>query len=166
MSRSRSRHAWRRRAGAVSDGIAQIGRPAAYLVAVLAAALTGASAQAAWEPRLLAIGEGVYAIIGETGPRTAENFGLNANLGFIVTGHGVVLVDSGALARFGPVIEALVARVTAEPIRWAVNLGTQDHRWLGNAWFQLYGFSVTGQSCVSILGPHSIAVGRRPSVTV
>ncbi|NCC30107.1 MAG: MBL fold metallo-hydrolase [Gammaproteobacteria bacterium] len=32
-------------------------------------------------------------------------------------------------------IEQAIAAVTEQPIRWVVNLGSQDHRWLGNAYF-------------------------------
>lgn len=81
------------------------------------------------------VAEGVFALVGETGPRTPENYALNANLGFIVTDDGVVLVDSGAVYAFGPLIEQAIAKVTEQPIRWVINLGSQDHRWLGNGYF-------------------------------
>jgi hypothetical protein len=41
------------------------------------------------------ISPGIYAFIGETGMRTYENEGMNANAGFIVSKAGVVVVDSG-----------------------------------------------------------------------
>lgn len=79
--------------------------------------------------------DGVYALIGPTGPRTYDNFGLNTNLGFVVTGDGVLLIDSGATAQSGPLIKKAVASVTKQPIRWVINTGSQDHRWLGNGYF-------------------------------
>ena len=42
------------------------------------------------------VAEGVYAHIGDTGARTADNEGLNANIGLVVTPAGAVLIDSGA----------------------------------------------------------------------
>ena len=39
------------------------------------------------------VAPGVYAYIGETGMRTYDNEGMNANSGFIVTETGVVVVD-------------------------------------------------------------------------
>ncbi len=40
--------------------------------------------------------DNVYALVGETGQRSATNFGNNATFGVIVTSEGVVLIDSGA----------------------------------------------------------------------
>ena len=85
--------------------------------------------------RTVRVADGIYALVGETGPRTPENLALNATLGFVVTDAGVVLVDSGAVYRFGPLLEQAVAAVTEQPIRWVINLGSQDHRWLGNGYF-------------------------------
>ncbi len=39
---------------------------------------------------------GVYSAIGATAPPTYENAGHNNNLSFVVTGDGVVVVNSGA----------------------------------------------------------------------
>lgn len=40
--------------------------------------------------------DSVYALIGPLGQRSADNDGLNANFGFVVTPSGVILIDSGA----------------------------------------------------------------------
>ncbi|WP_242467675.1 MBL fold metallo-hydrolase [Thiocapsa imhoffii] len=96
--------------------------------------LPGANALA-WEMQTQAVAKDVYALVGPTQNRTYDNYAINANLGFIVTHEGVVLIDSGATVQSGPLIEQAVAAVTAQPIRWVVNLGSQDHRWLGNAYF-------------------------------
>ncbi len=81
------------------------------------------------------VADGVYALIGPTGPRTYDNDGLNANLGFVVTGEGVVLVDSGASRLGAERVAAAIRGVTDQPVRWVINTGSQDHRWLGNGWF-------------------------------
>jgi glyoxylase-like metal-dependent hydrolase (beta-lactamase superfamily II) len=81
----------------------------------------------------------VYAIVGPTGPRTYENHALNNNLGFVVTDAGVVLVDSGASAAGARLVEAAVAEVTDRRVRWVINTGSQDHRWLGNDYFRRRG---------------------------
>lgn len=88
------------------------------------------------------VAEGVYALIGQTGGRTYENHALNANYGFIVTAEGVALVDSGASRQGAQVIERAVRTVTDRPIRWVLNTGSQDHRWLGNAYFMERGAQV------------------------
>ncbi|MBL7005364.1 MAG: hypothetical protein ISR69_15205, partial [Gammaproteobacteria bacterium] len=38
----------------------------------------------------------VYALVGELGNRSAENYGNNATFGVVITNKGVVLIDSGA----------------------------------------------------------------------
>lgn len=78
---------------------------------------------------------GAWALVGEIGPRTAENHLLNNTLGFIETGQGVILVGSGASPAGAALIERTVARVTDQPIRWVLNIGAQDHHWLGNSYF-------------------------------
>lgn len=76
-----------------------------------------------------------YAIVGPTGGRTYDNYGLNANFGFVVTYTGVVLIDSGASDSGAQLIEQAVASVTDKPITHVLNTGSQDHRWLGNGYF-------------------------------
>lgn len=100
----------------------------------IAALLVGAAAQAV-EVRFDRVAEGVYAHIGDKGARTADNEGLNANLGLVVTPAGAVLIDSGATFQSARQIADAARRVTAQPIRWVFNTGGQDHRWLGNGFF-------------------------------
>lgn len=92
------------------------------------------------------VAEGVYAFIGETGARTAENEGLNANLGLVLTPAGAVLIDSGASFQGARQIAEAARKVTAQPIRWVVNTGGQDHRWLGNGYFKAQGAEVIGHA--------------------
>src|SRR5687767_3240145 len=96
---------------------------------------------AAWplDVRFEPVAPNVYAYIGDIGARTIENQGLNANIGLIVTANGAVLVDSGATTASAKLIEAAVRRVTSQPVRWVINTGGQDHRWLGNAHFREQG---------------------------
>ena len=84
----------------------------------------------------------VYAIIGPLGQRSAENDGLNNNLGFIVTDEGVILIDSGASRLGAERIAQAVTAVTPKPIKWVVNSGSQDHRWLGNDYFAQQGAAI------------------------
>ncbi len=88
-----------------------------------------------YEPRAQQVTDNVYAIIGPLGQRSQANAGLNANYGFVVSGAGVILVDAGASAHAAALIEQAVAEVTDKPIRWVLNTGSQDHRWLGNGYF-------------------------------
>jgi glyoxylase-like metal-dependent hydrolase (beta-lactamase superfamily II) len=89
-----------------------------------------------------ALGKGVYAVIGSTGGRTYENVGMNANFGFIDTPDGVILIDSGASSAGAALLDAIVHRATGHEVRWVVNTGSQDHRWLGNGYFAARGAKI------------------------
>jgi glyoxylase-like metal-dependent hydrolase (beta-lactamase superfamily II) len=105
----------------------------AGLLVPCAAALAPAHAQ---DVRFERVAEGVYAHIGDLGGRTPANQGLNANIGLVLTPAGAVLIDSGATARSARRIHEAVQRVTSQPVKWVINTGGQDHRWLGNGYFQ------------------------------
>lgn len=90
---------------------------------------------AAYTPTAERVVDNVYAIIGPLDQRSRENDGLNNNLGFIVTAEGVILIDSGASRLGAGRIEKAIAAVTDKPVKWVVNTGSQDHRWLGNDYF-------------------------------
>jgi glyoxylase-like metal-dependent hydrolase (beta-lactamase superfamily II) len=91
-----------------------------------------APAVQAFQPMAEQVVDNVYAIIGPLGQRSAENDGLNANYGFIVTPDGVILIDSGASRLGAEKLAAAIGKVTDQPVRWVINTGSQDHRWLGN----------------------------------
>jgi glyoxylase-like metal-dependent hydrolase (beta-lactamase superfamily II) len=113
--------------------------------AALVTGLTGGSALAV-EVDFRLVAPGVYAFVGETGARTAENEGLNANIGLVVTAAGAVLIDSGATFQSARQIAEAVRKLTPQPIRWVINTGGQDHRWLGNGYFQSQGAEVIGHA--------------------
>ncbi len=99
-------------------------------------------ARADYQPVAEPLADNVYAIVGPLGQRSADNDGLNANYGFVVADEGVILIDSGASRLGAKKLQAAVARVTDKPIRWVINTGSQDHRWLGNASFAAQGAEV------------------------
>jgi glyoxylase-like metal-dependent hydrolase (beta-lactamase superfamily II) len=96
----------------------------------------------ALEVRFQPVADGVYAHVGDMGARSADNEGLNANIGLVVTPAGAVLIDSGATYQSARQIHEAVRKVTAQPLRWVVNTGGQDHRWLGNGYFAAQGVDV------------------------
>ena len=95
-----------------------------------------------YRPKAQLVTQSVYAIVGPLGQRSEANAGLNANYGFIVTSSGVILIDSGASAHSAALLEKAVKEVTPKPIRWVLNTGSQDHRWLGNDYFAKRGAEV------------------------
>jgi glyoxylase-like metal-dependent hydrolase (beta-lactamase superfamily II) len=111
-------------------------------LALLALALLAPALVSAVEVRFVPVAEDVYAHVGDTGARTSENEGLNANIGLVVTPAGAVLIDSGATFNSARQIHEAAARVTRQPIRWVVNTGGQDHRWLGNGYFKAQGAEI------------------------
>jgi glyoxylase-like metal-dependent hydrolase (beta-lactamase superfamily II) len=111
----------------------------ALLAATLAAAALAAQAL---DLRFRQVAEGVYAHVGDTGPRSPDNEGLNANLGLVVTPAGAVLIDSGATFQSARRIHDAIKAVTAQPVKWVVNTGGQDHRWLGNGYFAAQGAEI------------------------
>lgn len=92
------------------------------------------------------VSENVYAIVGPLGQRSRDNAGLNANYGFVVTKDGVILIDSGPSAYAAALIEKAVKTITSKPIRWVLNTGSQDHRWLGNDYFAQKGAQIQAMS--------------------
>ena len=92
------------------------------------------------------VADGVYAYVGDTGPRNADNEGLNANIGLVVTPAGSVLIDSGPTLLVARKIDEAVRRVTSQPVRWVINTGGQDHRWFGNGYFKSAGAEIIGHA--------------------
>lgn len=86
-------------------------------------------------PKAERVADNVYALIGPLGQRSAKNDGLNANYGFVVARDGVILIDSGASRLGAEKIARAIGAVTDKPVRWVINTGSQDHRWLGNDYF-------------------------------
>jgi glyoxylase-like metal-dependent hydrolase (beta-lactamase superfamily II) len=115
--------------------MAVAGRVARRLAAIATATAMLAASAHALDVKFQPVAEGVYAYIGDTGPRTVENEGLNANVGLVVTPAGAVLIDSGATYQSARQIHEAAKRVTAQPVKWVINTGGQDHRWLGNGYF-------------------------------
>ena len=89
----------------------------------------------AFEPTVKQVTDNVYALVGEIDQRSAENQGLNNTTGFIVTADGVVLVGSGATEASAKMLETAVKTITEKPIIDVINIGVQDHHWMGNSYF-------------------------------
>lgn len=114
------------------------------LLFLLVAALQGllAAPALAWDAIPQQVMPGIYAFVGDTGPRSVANEGMNTTTGFIVTPAGVVVVDSGSSRQVAAKIEAAIRAVTPQPIKYVINTGGQDHRWLGNGHFADQGIPI------------------------
>ena len=112
------------------------------LIAPLLALNLSHASEPNFVPKAQLVVDKVYAIVGPLGQRSVANAGLNANYGFVVTEQGVILMDSGASAHSAAMLEKAIAQVTPQPVRWVLNTGSQDHRWLGNDYFARKGAQV------------------------
>lgn len=102
----------------------------------------GQAQAAEFVPKAEKVVDNVYAIVGPLGQRNMDNDGSNANFGFIVTAQGVILIDSGASKLGAEKIATAIAQVSQQPVRWVVNTGSQDHRWMGNDYFASQGAQI------------------------
>jgi len=107
---------------------------------VMAAAVLAASPVVALD--VVPVAEGVYALVGDLSQRSAENLGNNATFGVVVTSGGVVLIDAGAGWKAAAAIDAVIDTFTDQPVRYVINSGGQDHRWIGNGYWQAHGATV------------------------
>ncbi|MCO8146522.1 MBL fold metallo-hydrolase [Rhodovulum tesquicola] len=88
------------------------------------------------------VAEDVWAIIGPMEQRDPENLGNNATFGLVVTGAGAVLIDPGGSWQGAEMLHAAIRGVTDQPVTHVINTGGQDHRWLGNGYWQAQGATV------------------------
>jgi glyoxylase-like metal-dependent hydrolase (beta-lactamase superfamily II) len=107
-------------------------------------ALTSSLALSTWAVEVVfqPVAPNVYAYVGDTGGRTYDNEALNANLGLVVTPEGALLIDSGASYLGAQKIAEAARKVSAQPIKWVINTGGQDHRWMGNGYFKNQGAEI------------------------
>lgn len=113
-----------------------------YTLLIIAILLSKTAISSEYQPKAYPVVDGVFAIIGPLGQRSESNDGLNASYGFVVTPEGVVLIDSGASQLGAKKLEAAIRAVTDKPVRWVINTGSQDHRWLGNSYFASKGAEI------------------------
>lgn len=77
----------------------------------------------------------VFSAIGATAPPTHANAGHNNNLSFIVTGAGVVVVNSGASFELAKALHNEIRAVTDQPVKLVINENGQGHSMLGNSYW-------------------------------
>lgn len=84
----------------------------------------------------------VYAVVGDLAGQTYENEGLNNNLGFVVSDAGVLVINTGPSARVARALHAAIRKITAQPVKWVVNVNSQNHYWHGNGYFKSQGATI------------------------
>jgi quinoprotein relay system zinc metallohydrolase 1 len=83
--------------------------------------------------RLLA--PGVYVVEGANADFSIANGCNIINTGFIVTGAGVVVINTGPSRRYGEQLRALIARTSAQPVVQVIHLNLHPDYFLGNQAF-------------------------------
>ena len=67
----------------------------------------------------------VFSAIGATAPPSYENSGHNNNLSFIITGDGVVVINSGAAFTLAKALHEEIKLVTDQPVKLVINENAQ-----------------------------------------
>tara|TARA_R110002020_G_scaffold34066_22_gene103683 strand:+ start:11148 stop:12059 length:912 start_codon:yes stop_codon:yes gene_type:complete len=86
--------------------------------------------------------DNVWAIVGETEQRSPANLANNATFGLVVTDEGAVLIDPGGSYKGAKILHEAIRGITDQPVTYVINTGGQDHRWLGNSYWQETGAKV------------------------
>ncbi len=82
----------------------------------------------------------VWMVYAKDGFPTAENQGMMANVLFVVTGAGVVVLDSGGSLQIGQMAIRMIRKVTEQPVVAVFNSHYHGDHWLGNhAFAKAYG---------------------------
>lgn len=82
----------------------------------------------------------VWLIYSPDGFPTPENRGMMANVIFVVTSAGVVVIDSGASLQIGQMAIRMIRKVTDKPVVAVFNSHYHGDHWLGNhAFVKTYG---------------------------
>ncbi len=86
--------------------------------------------------RARALAPGVYVVDGANADFAPNSNGCNIiNTGFITTGAGVVVINTGPSRRYGEQLRTLIARTTAEPVVQVIHLNLHPDYFLGNQAF-------------------------------
>jgi quinoprotein relay system zinc metallohydrolase 1 len=82
-----------------------------------------------------ALADGVYVVEGANADFSVANGCNIINTGFITTGAGVVVINTGTSKRYGEQLRALIARTTPEPVVQVIHLNLHPDYFLGNQAF-------------------------------
>jgi len=109
---------------------------------LLALAALLLSALPAYALEIQKVTDNVYAIVGPLDQRSAGNLANNATFGLVVTNDGAVLIDTGGSWLGAEALHGAVREITDQPVTFVINSGGQDHRWIGNDYWQRQGAQV------------------------
>jgi quinoprotein relay system zinc metallohydrolase 2 len=90
------------------------------------------------------IADGVFALQGVDGLMDAKNEGAIANLGFVVGGDAVAVIDSGGSLVEAQALLSAIAEITDKPVRYLINTHMHPDHIFGNAAFRRIGATIVG----------------------
>ncbi len=91
----------------------------------------------------------VYSAIGATAPPTYENSGHNNNLSFIITGDGVVVVNSGGAYSLAKALHEEIKALTDQPVKLVICENGQGHAMLGNSYWAEQGVKIVAHEAAA-----------------
>jgi len=96
------------------------------LTLILLAILVTTSTALSAEPEVVKLAEGVYGFIGEEGA---------ANSGFVVTGEGVVVIDTQGPKDLALLLKKRIREITDKPVLYVINTHFHGDHTFGNQYF-------------------------------
>lgn len=106
------------------------------------------------------LSEHVWMIWSKDGFPTPENLGMMSNITFVVSRHGVIVLDSGGSVQIGEMALRMIRSVTAQPVVAVFNSHYHGDHWLANHAFvdafgedlPIYAHPVTKQAIEGVQG--------------
>ena len=109
--------------------------PALWPTAALAEAPVVRLADFDYGLKARALADGIYVVEGANADFSVANGCNIINTGFITTGAGVLVINTGPNKRYGEQLRALIARTTREPVVQVLHLNLHPDYFLGNQAF-------------------------------